>query len=92
MWEDETKRQMFGLIRRGGCLCLFVGSLSSFAGSFRSFVIVCGRLLAVFGGFWSFAGDLRSFAVICGHLWSPVVVACFSNYVKDLHGVFNVAN
>ena len=26
VWEEETKRQIFGLICRGGCLWLFAGS------------------------------------------------------------------
>ena len=54
----KRKLKMFGLICRGGRLCFFVGSLQSFAGDLRPFVVVNGRLLMVYVRLWWFPGGL----------------------------------
>ena len=57
MREEETKRQLFGLMCRCGFSRLFVGNVQSFADG----------LWFIAGGLWSFAGALHLFA---GSLWS----------------------
>ena len=56
--EEETKRQRFGLMYRGGRLWSFAGSLWLFPGGLWSFA----------DGLWLFTRGLWSFLVICGRL------------------------
>ena len=82
MREEETERQIFGLMCRGRRLWSFAGSQYSFVGSLQSlvdasqsFMVVCGRLLLVCG---------RLLVVCCRlqFLWQFVFVSCLSNYNK----------
>ena len=75
MREDEAKRQIFGLICRGDHLRWFVGSLQPFAGILRSFVVVCCRLLVVFGGLWSFV------VVSCFSNYNLLIIFSLSNII-----------
>ena len=64
--EEETKRQRFGLMYRGGRLWSFAGSLWLFPGGLWSFadglwLFTCG-LRSITDGLWSLADGLWSFA------------------------------
>ena len=52
--EEEMKRQLFGLMCKGGRLWLFAGNFWSFAGGLLLFA---GSLWS-FAGLWPFAGSL----------------------------------
>ena len=88
--EEETKRQIFCLMCRGGW-CADVQQVVNFR-----LMVVCSHFFVVCGHLWSVAGGLWWFVIVCGRLqvvcdrlwsfvgglWWFVVVACFRNYAR----------
>ena len=91
MQEEETKRQLFGLMCRCGRSPLFVGSVQSFADGLWS---LAGGLWSFAGAWHLFAGSLWlfssgqwSFALVCAYLWwlSVLVIALFKSTFCRIH-------